>query len=114
MPYLKININQQMETDQQNQLCLDASAMVADILSKPESYVMVEINTGLCMSFAGNQESLAYLELKSLGLPEDKTTQLSESLCTFINKQLGISEERIYIEFASGPRHLWGWNKGTF
>jgi len=114
MPYLKINTNLRVESNIQNQLCLQASALIARILAKPESYVMIEINNDLCMSFAGNQKPLAYLELKSLGLPEDKTSLLSESLCQFINNELGIPEDRIYIEFASGQRHLWGWNNKTF
>jgi len=114
MPYLKINTNQQIEENTQNRLCLQASSLVADILGKPESYVMIELNSGRCMSFAGNQTALAYLELKSLGLPEDQTTKLSESLCQFIHKELDIPEDRIYIEFANGQRHLWGWDKRTF
>ena len=66
------------------------------------------------MLFAGSNEPLAYLELKSIGLPADKTTQFSATLCDLISTTLSIQSDRIYIEFSDAPRHLWGWNGKTF
>jgi hypothetical protein len=31
-----------------------------------------------------------------------------------MQQELAISEDRIYIEFASPERAMFGWNKGTF
>ena len=114
MPYLKINTNQTLDDAASSQLLKSASSTVAAILGKPESYVMIEFNPGLAMSFAGDNAPLAFLELKSLGLPESNTTQLSAELCDFISQQLDISSDRIYIEFSNGERHLWGWKNATF
>ena len=114
MPYLKINTNIITDKNTETKLAKDASAELSRLLGKPESYVMTEVNTSLCMSFAGNDDPLAYLELKSIGLPSEKTGTLSESLCSFIANHLKIDPARIYIEFADAERHLWGWNKSTF
>lgn len=114
MPYLKINTNVHIDKDHETRLAKDVSALVSGLLGKPESYVMTEINSSLSMSFAGSADPLAYLELKSIGLPGDKTSAFSESLCNFITDHLKVDPARIYIEFADAQRHLWGWNKSTF
>ena len=88
--------------------------MVAEQLGKPERYVMTSVETNTAMQFAGSDEPLAYLELKSIGLPESITAGTSKALCDLVSAQTGISPERIYIEFTDAPRKMWGWNGGTF
>jgi hypothetical protein len=66
------------------------------------------------MCFAGDTAPCAYLELKSLGLPEQRTAELSAALCGFVEEHLGVPKSRVYIEFASPPRHLFGFDGRTF
>ncbi|MCK4676224.1 MAG: hypothetical protein KAT61_09910 [Gammaproteobacteria bacterium] len=112
MPLLEISTNVKLANSQD--IAEQASRLTADILGKPESYVMVKIQTEQILIFAGNNEPAAHVELKSLGLPEDKTADFSASICTFISSELKIDSARIYIEFASPKRHMWGWDNGTF
>ncbi len=112
MPYLLIQTNRTVAD--QTTLIKAASAAVAEALGKPERYVMVALQDGVPMVFAGDDAPLAYLELKSIGLPEARTGELSALLCDFIGERLDIPTDRIYIEFADAPRSFWGWNRGTF
>ncbi|WP_353570235.1 phenylpyruvate tautomerase MIF-related protein [Candidatus Albibeggiatoa sp. nov. BB20] len=114
MPYLLIQTNIELESEQQTALITQASKAVAEMLGKPEIYVMVALHPNTAMSFAGNSEPTAYLELKSLGLPEQKTTQFSTILCQLIEQVLNIPPARIYIEFSNRQASLWGWNSKTF
>jgi len=114
MPFLKVQTNSGMSAEIRNNLMKSLSRTVADQLGKPEQYVMVAIESGAPMIFAGNDEPLAYMELKSIGLPESGTSALSASLCSLVQDELGIPSDRIYIEFADAKRHMWGWNKDTF
>lgn len=114
MPFLKIQSNQPVAASAAGQLVSRASQLVAEQLGKPERYVMVALEPPVPMSFAGSTDPLAYLELKSIGLPEDKTPALSRALCQLVEQELGIDPERVYIEFADAPRAMWGWNSGTF
>ena len=114
MPLLKIQTNQTLDEQQQSELLSEASHLVAHELGKPESYVMVAIEPPIPMSFAGNTDPTAYLELKSIGLPESKTKNLSNALCNLMENKTRIDKERIYIEFADAARAMWGWNGGTF
>ncbi|HEB56005.1 MAG TPA: hypothetical protein ENI98_06820 [Gammaproteobacteria bacterium] len=114
MPYLKIQSNLTIDKTDATRLLAEASKRVAHELGKPENYVMVALEPAQPMLFAGNSDPLAYLELKSIGLPQSKTPALSAALCSLIEEQLGIPAARIYIEFADAPRAMWGWDGGTF
>ena len=114
MPLLKIQTNIRLEQDAKPAVLKQLSETVTSELSKPERYVMVTIETDVAMLFAGSNQPAAYLELKSLGFPEEKSTELSKALCDAITQTLSISSDRIYIEFAAPARHMWGWNNATF
>lgn len=114
MPLLQIHTNQQLTADLQTTFLKQASKTVAEALGKSEQYVMIRLNQGQPMLFAGSNAPLAFLELKSLGLPEENTTQLSATLCELIQSQLTIPSDRIYIEFSNAQRHMWGWDRRTF
>lgn len=114
MPLLKIQSNREVATERRLPLLQQTSAKVAEILGKPERYVMVSLEYSPDMLFGGDAAPLAYLELKSIGLPGDRTRELSASLCRLIQDTLEIPEERVYIEFTDAARHLWGWNGSTF
>ncbi len=114
MPLLKIQTNTTVDKEQRKPLLSMASRAVAEALGKPERYVMVALTPNPDMVFAGNDAALAYLELKSIGLPESQTRDLSARLCGLMEETLGIPKERVYIEFANVSRSLWGWNGGTF
>ena len=112
MPLLEITTNTSVENSMD--IAEQASALTAEILGKPESYVMVKILPEQMLIFAGTNKPAAHVTLKSLGLPEDKTADYSASLCAFISKKFAIDSARIYIEFANPQRHMWGWDNRTF
>ena len=114
MPLLSIETNQALSAEQSETLLAEASRKVSELLGKPERYVMVSLRHTPHMRFAGENGPLAYLELKSIGLPEAATAELSAGLCELLSSATGIPGDRIYIEFANAERHLWGWNGGTF
>ena len=114
MPYLRIQTNQSLHAEGRASLVTQASRTVAESLAKPEQYVMVAVEDGTPMLFAGSDAPAAYLELKSIGLPESRTTELSRALCELVQTEIGVSQDRVYIEFADAPRSMWGWNGATF
>lgn len=111
MPLINIETNQALSD---NTTLNALSKTVANLLGKPESYVMLKYTHNTNMLFAGNNEPLAYLQLKSLGLPEEKTGDFSAALCTAVEKHFNVAAARVYIEFSGPHRHMWGWNNSTF
>ena len=114
MPFVKIQSNVELDDARREILLKAVSNLTASELGKPERYVMVAIEPTTPMLFAGSSAPTCYLELKSIGLPEAKTGALSNALSTENEKQLGVTKDRVYIEFADAPRKMWGWNGGTF
>jgi phenylpyruvate tautomerase len=114
MPLLEIRTNAEPLLPERRELLAEASRTVAEMVGKPEKYVMVDLSVAQTMSFGGSDEPLCLLRLKSLGLPEDRTAEFSRLLTSLVTAHLQVPADRVYIEFASPPRHMWGYNGGTF
>ena len=112
MPLLEIFTNTVVDNEQV--IATRASKLATEILNKPESYVMVRIQTEQTLLFAGSDEPAALVKLKSLDLPEKNTPEFSSRICNFINSEFNINSARVYIEFSNPERHMWGWDKRTF
>jgi phenylpyruvate tautomerase PptA (4-oxalocrotonate tautomerase family) len=112
MPLFELSTNTTVDDEQE--IAEQASRFIAELLGKPESYVMVRLQTQQTLLFAGSKEPAAHIKLKSLGLPENRTSEFSASLCEFISSLTKIETSRIYIEFFSPERHMWGWDNKTF
>jgi phenylpyruvate tautomerase PptA (4-oxalocrotonate tautomerase family) len=114
MPYLKIQTNLPLGKKSRQTILHNASALVALELDKAEELVMVALQPDTTMYFAGSDEPVAFLELKSVGLPARKTKKLSQALCELIEQHLGIAKERVYVKFIDVNRGMWGWKGDTF
>lgn len=114
MPYLKLYTNVEIDNPNKSSLLNELSELVANETGKPESYVMIGIDGGQTMLFAGKSDPLAYLECKSIGLSSNQSQKLSASLCQLVSNRLNIAKARIYIEFSNCPSEYWGWNGSTF
>ncbi len=114
MPYLKIQTNLPLTRKAERTILREASTLVATELEKPESLVMIALQPDTAMLFAGSDEPVAFLELKSIGLPARKTRKLSQALCALIETHLGIAPERVYVKFIDVNRGMWGWKGDTF
>ncbi len=91
-----------------------ASSLVSNTLGKSENYVMVRFSHNDHMLFSGNDQPLAYLQLKSIGLPQEATGELSRVLCELMESELKVPKNRTYIEFVDVPRKMWGYDGRTF
>lgn len=114
MPYLKIQTNLPLNEKAEQTVLKSASSLVAQELEKPESFVMVAIQADTPMLFAGTDEPVAFLELKSVGLPGRKTKTLCQALCQLVEQHLGIAKDRVYVKFIDVNRGMWGWKGDVF
>ena len=114
MPYFSIETNQTADQVSSPELMKKTSAFIADLLGKPESYVMISIKPGTSLVFGGSDKPAAFVRLKSIGLPKDRCPELSDKICSYIAKELGVPGDRIFIDFKDLERNLFGWNGKTF
>ena len=114
MPYLRIQTNHSLQPEGQASLMAKASRTVAECLAKPEQYVMVAVEDETPMLFAASDAPAVYLELKSIGLPKERASAFSEKICGFVEQELEIHSNRVFIEFKNLEREMFGWNGKTF
>jgi phenylpyruvate tautomerase PptA (4-oxalocrotonate tautomerase family) len=114
MPYAAIHTNQTLPKEKQRLLLGVVSDLVASQLGKPKQYVMASIVEGLPMVFAGDDSPAAFLELSSIGVPDEKREPLCAQLTEQISAQTAIPPERIYIVLTDVSRRLWAQGGKTF
>ena len=114
MPYFSIETNQTIESEETQEIIAKASSLIAGLLGKPESYVMVSIKPETPMTFAGTTAPTAFVRLKSIGLATNRCAEFSERICTFIDQELGVPKDRVFIDFKDAERSQFGWNGKTF
>lgn len=114
MPLLRIQTNVCLSQDSSAALLRKATDWVAAELQKPVDYVQVVLEPGSCMAFAGTTEPTAFVELRALNLPKDRTKALSAGLCQLVEVAFQVPPDRVFINFCDLPGNLWAWNGGTF
>jgi len=112
MPFIKVETN--VKAVQAAETAKAISSLAAEILGKPEQYVLAIFEDGKTLLHGGTADPAAYVTLDSIGLPDDRTPELSASICSFLESALGVPADRVYIAFGNIERHLFGWNGKTF
>lgn len=113
MPLLAIDTNVDLDAEDRSAFLAEAGAAIAAALDKPQRVVMVSLKS-VALRFAETETPAAFVELRAIGLPEQRTAALSETICGLLQRRLDIPAERVFINFADVPRHLWGWDGRTF
>ncbi len=114
MPTLILHTNAALDDERRGALSEALSRFTAQATRKPEQWVMTLVQAGQSMRFAGSNAPCAFIEFKSIGLPEADMPDISERLCALLRQELDLDPARIYIEFAAAEAQRWGWNGGTF
>ena len=114
MPTLILRTNCLLGNESRTALSAQLSRFSAHATGKSEQWVMILIQDGQAMSFAGSSAPCAFIEFKSVGLSETDMPDISSDLSKLLQEQIGVDPARIYIEFASAQPQQWGWNGGTF
>jgi phenylpyruvate tautomerase len=114
MPYLSIQTNVGIEEDAQKRLLTEASKIVATALNKPEKYVMVAWTPAPKMTFDSDPNGAAFLEVRSIGIPETSRQKLPGALAKCMSDHLGIGTDRVYLVMMDVPAKYWAAGEQTF
>jgi len=112
MPYITIATNTTIEDE--SAFLKRLSIKVAEILGKPERFVMTELRTASLMTFGGSIEACAYATLTSLGMTAEQHPAIAQELFELLALELGAPPDRIYLNFDAPERHSFAWNRKTF
>ena len=114
MPYLLIQTNKAIGDEDQSRLVSEASKIVAATLNKPEKYVMVAWTPAPKMTFDSDANGAAFLELRSIGIPEAARQKLPGALAKCMAEHLGLNADRVYLVMMDVPGKYWAQGEQTF
>ncbi len=87
------------------------------LVLKPAAKIIATLSAikpGTPLIFAGSDEPTAFVRLKSIGLPKNRCSELSEKICGFVEQELKVPPNRVFIDFKDLARDMFGWNAKTF
>ncbi len=114
MPLLKLETNVGITEEKRNALLASLSKVVAETLGKPEQYVMVSVSNA-AMVMSGKAGPAVFGDLRSIGgLGKEANKKIAQKLTKALQEGLGVSPERVYLNFADVAAEDWGWDGGTF
>ena len=114
MPLLKLETSAALPEDKRKALLASLSKAVAETIGKPEQYVMVTASQA-AMLMSGKPGDGAFVDLRSIGgLSDEVNRKLSQQVCKLLKDSLGISPDRVYLNFTDVDAGNWGWNGSTF
>ncbi len=112
MPLIRVTTSLE-DSKNQTKLLQRLSSELSIATGKPESYVMVILEMGKPMIFAGEKNDPAcFIEIKSIGSLNPK--KMTSSFCNLIFDSMGIPKDRIYIAFEDINGSQWGYDGNTF
>lgn len=116
MPLVRMVTNVELdETEKRNQLLHVLSEKTAELLGKPEAYVMVCLQSGATMLMGGESGPTAFLEVRALGEMTGATTEaLTEALTAVVQSAIDVEPGRIFLNFSGLARDMWGHRGHTF
>lgn len=96
-------------------LLSEATEALAKAMGKPAQYIAVHVIPDQMMTFGGKGDPCALCSLHSIGkINGALNRQYTELLSGLLNKHLGVSSDRIYINFVDMEAANVGWNNSTF
>ncbi len=114
MPLLRLETSVALPEDNRKALLASLSKAVAETIGKPEQYVMVTASQAV-MLMSGKPGDGAFVDLRSIGgLSDEVNRKLSQQVCKLLKDSLGISPDRVYLNFTGVDAGNWGWNGSTF
>jgi len=114
MPLLKLETTVVLSEDKRQALLASLSKTVAEIIGKPQQYVMVAASQS-AMQMSGSPGDAAFVDVRSIGgLTDGVNRKLSQKVCKLLSDSLGVPQNRIYLNFTDVQAGRWGWNGSTF
>jgi len=114
MPLLKLETSRGLNDEKKKTVLAALSRAVADIIGKPEQYVMITTSQAAIL-MSGKAGDAAFVDIRSIGgLNSETNRKLSQQICKLLKDSLGIAPDRIYLNFTDVEAGNWGWNGSTF
>lgn len=113
MPFINTKTSQPISPEAELRLKNDLGKAIECLKGKSESWLMLGFEGNQKIWFQGTNDPAAMVFVDIFGSAADKDYQeLTKQICTILNKELQIPQNRIYVKYSENAH--WGWNGGNF
>ncbi|KAK3032870.1 hypothetical protein RJ639_037047 [Escallonia herrerae] len=100
MPCLNLSTNVCLEGVDTSTILSEATSTLAELIGKPEAYVMIVLKGSVPMAFGGTEQPAAYGELVSIGgLNPTVNKKLSAAIADILETKLSVPKNRFFLKF---------------
>lgn len=113
MPYINIHVSVQLDDDQKNSLKTKLGELITIIPGKSESVLMIGIQDGMSIYFAGEKkERVAFIDVRVYGpAPAPEKAAFTREIFALFSEDLAISGDNLFMTFTESDN--WGF-KGEY
>lgn len=113
MPFIDSKITVSVSDEQKERIKGELGRAIS-VMHKPESYLMVGIEDGYDLWFAGKKlEKGAFVSVDVFGRPSSEDcSRMTAEICSILERELGIPGSGVYVKYAGTGD--WGWNGSNF
>lgn len=113
MPFINTKTTTAISNSKKDALTAELCTITGECLGKGENWVMTGYEDHAYLTFQGNSENAAYVEVKTFGTPSVAgTSQMTAKICALFERELNIPADRVYVAYF--PTNAWGWNGSNF
>lgn len=113
MPYIKLRTIPTFEAKEKYQAAKDITENLSQILNKPESTIMLDIQSADNLFLGGSELSNgAFVEISVFGQAPNSAKEVANKfICDYLKTTLSINAENVYVSYFD--KEEWGY-KGSF
>ena len=115
MPLVRLETTEKLPPDKKAALCAELSKLCAELIGKPEEYMMAIVADGLSILRSGEPGPAAFVDVRSIGGLGPKVNRaLAERICGLLERALGIPGGRVYLNMLDVAARDWGHDGTTY
>ncbi len=114
MPFINLKLSVQITDEQKEKIQNEVSDAAVTCLHKPKQYVMVGMESGADLWFAGKKLAAgAFVSVSLYGQASPSSaSNMTANICKILEEVLGIPGNAVYVAYY--PLDNWGWNGSNF
>jgi phenylpyruvate tautomerase PptA (4-oxalocrotonate tautomerase family) len=114
MPCIQTKVNVKISREKEEALKSELGKVIELLPGKSESWLMLSFEDECDLYFKGTAEpGIAFVDVKIFGKADSAAyDKLTAAITDILNRELGISPSRIYIQYEESDH--WGWNGSNF
>ena len=115
MPLVRVQTSVPVAPQRRAPLLAQLSRAAAEVLGKPEDYVMVVLEPEVPMLMAREPAPAAFVEVRAVGrISADQARRASAKWSEILEQALGVPAARVYSTYAGLDGAMWGQGGDTF